>query len=62
MVEVGPSAIRQLCCGEHAVADSETVRAALDTIDDPIALVDLRPVAVDSLWRTVLGSTDCRTP
>ena len=25
MVEVGPSAIRQLCCGEDAVADSETV-------------------------------------
>ncbi len=62
MVEVGPSAIRQLCCGEHAVADSETVRTALDAIDDPIALVDLRPVPVDSLWRTVLGSTDCRTP
>jgi type VII secretion-associated protein (TIGR03931 family) len=61
VVEVGPSAIRQLCCGGDAVADSETVTTALDSIDDPIALVDDRPVAVDSLWRAVLGLVDCRS-
>ncbi len=38
------------------------VRAAFDSIDDPVTLVDLRPVTVDSLWRTVLGSVDCGSP
>ncbi len=33
--------------------------AALDAIDDDFALVDGGPVAVDSLWRTVLRSLDC---
>jgi type VII secretion-associated protein (TIGR03931 family) len=33
--------------------------AALDAIDDRVALVDESPVAVDSLWRTVLRSLDC---
>jgi type VII secretion-associated protein (TIGR03931 family) len=35
------------------------VRAALDNIDDPVTLIDLRPVTVDSVWRTVLGSAAC---
>lgn len=60
VVEVGPSAIRQLCCGRDAVLAPETVRAALDNIDDPVAFVDSQPVTLDSLWRTVLGSADCR--
>ena len=38
------------------------VRVAFDSIDDPVTLVDLRPVTVDSLWRTVLGSVDCGSP
>jgi type VII secretion-associated protein (TIGR03931 family) len=38
------------------------IRAAFDTIDDPVALVDGRPVAVDSLWRAVLRSVDCGRP
>ena len=59
MVEVGPSAIRRLCCGGDAIVDSEIERAALESIDDPVTLVDFRPVAVESLWRTVLGSVDC---
>ena len=59
VVEVGPKMIRQLCCGGDAVADDETVRAAFDSIDDPVTLVDLRPVTLDSLWRLVLGSIDC---
>jgi type VII secretion-associated protein (TIGR03931 family) len=32
---------------------------ALDAIDERVALVDGSPVAVDSLWRTVLRSLDC---
>ena len=55
IVEVGPSAIRRLCCGGDAVVDSEAERVALESIDDPVTLVDLRPVAVESLWRTVLA-------
>ena len=59
VVEVGPKVIRQLCCGGDAVADYATVRAAFDSIDDPVTLVDLRPVTLDSLWRMVLGSIEC---
>jgi type VII secretion-associated protein (TIGR03931 family) len=62
VVAVGPKVIRQLCCGADAVADDEMVRAAFDSIDDPVTLVDLRPVTVDSLWRMVLGSLDCGSP
>ena len=62
VVEVGPKVIRQLCCGGDAVADDEMVRAAFDSIDDPVTLVDLRPVTVASLWRMVLGSLDCGSP
>jgi type VII secretion-associated protein (TIGR03931 family) len=62
VVEVGPNVIRQLCCGGHAVAHDEMVRVAFDSIDDPVTLVDLRPVPVDSLWRMVLGSVDCESP
>jgi type VII secretion-associated protein (TIGR03931 family) len=59
IVEVGPKVIRQLCCGGDALVDDETVRGAFDSIDDPVALIDLRPVSVDALWRMVLGSVDC---
>jgi type VII secretion-associated protein (TIGR03931 family) len=38
------------------------ISAALDTIDDPLALVGGRPIAVDSLWRAVLRSIDCGSP
>jgi type VII secretion-associated protein (TIGR03931 family) len=62
IVEIGPKAIRQLCCGGSAVAHDEMVRVAFDSIDDPVTLVDLRPVAVDLLWRMVLGSVDCGSP
>ena len=62
IVEVGPKVIRQLCCKAEAVAHDEMARAAFDSIDDPVALVDLRPVPVDSLWRMVLGSVDCGSP
>jgi type VII secretion-associated protein (TIGR03931 family) len=62
VVEVSPKVIRQLCCGGDAVADDELVRAAFDSIDDPVTLVDLRPVTVDSLWRMVLESMDFESP
>jgi type VII secretion-associated protein (TIGR03931 family) len=59
VIEVGPNNIRQLCCRGEAVDDEEMVRAALDNIDDPVTLIDFHPVAVDSVWRTVLGSVAC---
>ncbi|ORV14717.1 type VII secretion-associated protein [Mycobacterium celatum] len=57
MIESGPGTVRQLCCGRTVSGDSGA--AALEGIDDPVALVDERPVAVESLWRTVLQSLLC---
>jgi type VII secretion-associated protein (TIGR03931 family) len=65
IIEVGPGTIRRLCCGTSMVADvemTEIISAALDAIDDQVALVDGRPVAVDSLWRAALRRLDCETP
>jgi type VII secretion-associated protein (TIGR03931 family) len=59
VIEIGPNAIRRLCCGIGTVADNELERIALAAIDDAVALVDLRPVAVESLWRAVLESISC---
>jgi type VII secretion-associated protein (TIGR03931 family) len=59
VIEVGPNAVRRLCCGAMTVVDSEAERVALESIDDPVTLVDFRPVAVESLWRALLGSLDC---
>ncbi len=61
VVEAGPGRIRRLCCGTDTVDDDtrETFSAALDAIDDPVALVHERPVAVDSLWRATLRSLEC---
>lgn len=59
IVEAGPSTIRRLCCATSIVADDETaemVRAALDALDDRVALVGERPVAVDALWEAALRS------
>lgn len=65
IIETGPGTVRRLCCSTGVVADAEVAEiagAALDAIDDPVAMVDGRPVAVDSLWQTVLRSVDCRRP
>ncbi|MGE2814051.1 type VII secretion-associated protein [Mycobacterium heidelbergense] len=62
IIEVGPGTIHRLCCGSTTVADTEITRAALESIDDPVAVVDGRPVAVDSVWRTVLRSVACPRP
>jgi type VII secretion-associated protein (TIGR03931 family) len=59
VIEVGPNTIRRLCCGVATVADSELERTALESIDDAVALVDLRPITVGSLWRSVLESVNC---
>lgn len=61
VIETGPRVIRRLCCGAGAdvVADAAKAGAALECIDDPVALVDARPVPVDALWRAVLGSLRC---
>lgn len=57
VIEVGPGVIRELCCGK--TADAEMAAHALEGIDDPVVLVDARPVSVDSLWCAVLDSLDC---
>ncbi|MCA2296800.1 type VII secretion-associated protein, partial [Mycobacterium avium] len=59
VVETGPATIRRLCCGTRTPADQEVIEAALDAIDDPVALVGERPVAVEALWKTALRSACC---
>ncbi|MGH3969507.1 MAG: hypothetical protein ACRDTV_15675, partial [Mycobacterium sp.] len=62
IIEAGPGAIHRLCCGTDLVAGtdaSEVLDAALDAIDDRVALVGGRPLAIDSLWRAALRSLDC---
>ncbi len=61
LIEVGPNSVRRLCCGGGTVADAEAERTAFETIDDRVALFDLQPIAVASLWEDVLGSVDCGT-
>lgn len=59
IVEAGPGTIRRLCCATSAVADDEMadiVRTALDAVDDRVALVGERPVAVDAVWEAALRS------
>ncbi|MGZ4528196.1 MAG: type VII secretion-associated protein [Mycobacterium sp.] len=59
IIETGPGAIRQLCCCTDASGDEETIRAALDGVDDRVVLLGDRPVAVESLWRAALRSLSC---
>lgn len=66
VLEVGPATVRRLDrdvvgsrgatndCG--TVHHDTAVSAALDAIDDPVALVGERPVDIDGLWRHVLRS------
>jgi type VII secretion-associated protein (TIGR03931 family) len=61
VIEVGPSAIRRLCCGRATVADAEAERTAFESIDDRVALVERRPVTVASVWEDILRSIDCGT-
>ncbi|WP_156687310.1 type VII secretion-associated protein [Mycobacterium sp. Marseille-P9652] len=59
VLEAGPGTIRRLCCGTTGSANEEAVGAALDGIDDRVALVGGRPVGVGSLWRAALRSASC---
>jgi type VII secretion-associated protein (TIGR03931 family) len=62
IVEAGPGTIRRLCCGTGTVTEGETsevVSAALDALDDQVALVGGRPVTVNSLWSAALRSATC---
>ncbi|MDP7722271.1 type VII secretion-associated protein [Mycobacterium sp. TY814] len=54
VVAVGPASVSRLCCA--TTGDDETGVAAVDAIDDRVALVDEHPVAVDALWCAVLRS------
>lgn len=60
IVEAGPATIRWLCCVTSTIgADSnqpDIVRAALEAIDDRVALVGEQPTAVDALWEAALRS------
>jgi type VII secretion-associated protein (TIGR03931 family) len=65
VVAAGPGVVRRLCCGTTRVAGddtSEIMHAALDAIDDQVAVVDGRPVSVDSLWCAALRSVGCGCP
>lgn len=54
LLEVGPGVVRVL--GERdSRPPTESEEAALRAVDDPVALVDGRPVATAELWRTLLG-------
>jgi type VII secretion-associated protein (TIGR03931 family) len=62
IIEAGPGTIRRLCCGTNDNVDDEKreiYAAALDAVDDPVTLVDGRPIAVAALWRDLLRSLDC---
>ncbi|MEB3019739.1 type VII secretion-associated protein [[Mycobacterium] crassicus] len=52
VIEVGPATVRRLCCGAVESAGSA---AALEWIDDPVALVDGQPVKLPELLRSVLA-------
>lgn len=47
--------MRRLDCAGGSSPEA-TVAAALDGIDDPVVLLDERPVAVTDLWRKLLGA------
>jgi type VII secretion-associated protein (TIGR03931 family) len=61
VIATGPGVIRRLCCQTGPVEEkvSEMLDAALDAVDDQVALVDGLPVTVDSLWRDALRSLYC---
>ncbi|POY03269.1 type VII secretion-associated protein [Mycobacterium kansasii] len=59
VIEAGPGAIRRLCCDAGVLTDTEVRAAALDAIDDQVALVAERPVAVAALWSATLRRLAC---
>ncbi len=62
--EIGPAAIRRLCCPADEtvrVADPALAQAALDGGDEPVVLLGDHPVARDEVWRAVLEPLLCAT-
>jgi type VII secretion-associated protein (TIGR03931 family) len=55
VIEVGPAGVRRLCCAPE-IFDTERAAAAVDAVDDAVALVDETPVRTGLLWRSVLRS------
>ncbi len=58
VLEVGPAVVRALSGPAAAVPSpvpSAAEEAALDCVDEPVALVGQQPVGVDRLWATVLS-------
>lgn len=53
VLEVGPAVVRRL--GADAGPPTEMLAAVLDGIDDPLVLLDERPVRVDDLLRSVIA-------
>lgn len=53
VVEVGPAVVRRW----GAAAGSPVATTALDGIDDPLVLLDERPIRVDDLLRSLLAQT-----
>lgn len=56
IVEVGPATVRVLGGESDCRPDDAMTSAALDGIDDTLALFDDRPVAVVDMWRVVMAS------
>lgn len=56
ILEVGPGVVRALAGGADPRADEAMQRAALEGVDEPVVLLDERPVGTADLWRTLIGS------
>ena len=56
VIEIGPTAVRRIAPLPAVGADTTMVAAALAAIDDPVALLDERPVDIAALWRSIIGS------
>lgn len=57
VIEVGPAQVRRLCCGTAESGDAGV--AALEWVDDPVALLDDSPIPTPRLWRSVLENLAC---
>lgn len=56
MLEVTDEAVRMLSGGTGRLPSRALVEAALDWIDDPVGLLDERPVAVADMWRSLVAT------
>lgn len=56
VIEIGPAAVRRLAPLPVVGADTAMTAAALAAVDDPVALLEERPVDSGALWRSIIGS------